>query len=252
MADFPHAPLSSRLIRASLVAATMAAYLALVVWLIGWGWSLWLTTGAATFVLGFFVIEFLSKASSARQLFFRLTPVWLNFGTIGAYAASSSLFGFAFEGVDALFIMVAVQLAFDFFFHRKERPKLADPTTRDAVLRFSPPEGQALVIVFRDSRIASDVPLEVKLGERGFSRLFGPGFAALAVPPGASTLRAEFGSPHVSNDGPSQLTMHLAEGDVCGVHAMLTMDMARVYLRLERLPNLGEAKARLSALPLAA
>lgn len=243
---------SQRLIRASAVGAFGAAYVAFVLWILDWGWPPWAIAAAIAIALGLFAVEFLSRTIDREPLVRRLTPFLLIVGAIGSYAALSAVFGFAFDKAGALVVTLAARFIWDLFFSRKRHRAYATSATRDQVLRFVPPAGRALVIVIRAGKVAADVPLQITVGNQAFAPLFGPGFAALSVDPEATMLRAGFRQSSLSSDGPSNVAIDPSADEVLVFRAVITMDLARVYLRLEPVNDLAEAREALVDLKLAA
>lgn len=241
-----------RLIPASAVAAFGTAYVAFALWVLDWGWPPWAIVAAIAIAVGLFAVELLSRTIDREPLLRRLAPFLVIVAAIGSYAALSALFGFAFDKAGALVVALAARFIWDLFFSRKRHRAYATPATRDQVLRFVPPAGRALVIVIRAGKVAADVPLEITVGNQAFAPLFGPGFAALSVGPEATMLRAGFDPSLLSSDGPSHVAIDPSAGEVLVFRAVITMDLARVYIRLEPVNDLAEAREALGDLKLAA
>ena len=110
---------------------------------------------------------------------------------------------------------------------------VASGEDKAAALALSPPQGQALLIVFREGFVGSMAGMNLSVDGNEIAQLKSPQFTALALAPGQRTLRAGFGGLAGRQNNEAELAVSAAAGQVVAVRATLGMGAVKNTIRLE-------------------
>jgi len=117
---------------------------------------------------------------------------------------------------------------------------------RDAALAFRPPEGKALLVVYREGFIGMAAGLNVMLDGKLVAQLKSPRFVVAPVDPGRHELTAAFGALAGAQNNAGAYVFEAKPGDVIPVRATLAMGALKNTVRLEDAGALEAVRQRLS------
>ncbi len=119
-------------------------------------------------------------------------------------------------------------------------------------LAFQPPEGQGLLIVYREGFVGRAAGLNLALDGREFAQLKAPRFTALTVSPGDHDLTAGFGGLAGPQNRQNLSKVSFQPGDVLAVKASLSMGMVQNTIKLEGVPVDDTLRRKLQGMPMVA
>lgn len=116
---------------------------------------------------------------------------------------------------------------------------------KDQALTFQPPEGQGLLLVYRDGFVGKLVGLNLALDGRPFAQIKSPRFTALAVAPGEHVLTAGFGGLAGPQNRTNESKVTFRAGEVLAVKASVAMGALKNTIRLDGVPVTEDLRAKL-------
>ena len=109
----------------------------------------------------------------------------------------------------------------------------ASEAEKAQALTFQPPEGQGLLIVYREGFVGKAVGLNLALDDRPFAQIKAPRFTAIAVTPGEHVLTAGFGGLAGPQNKTNFSKVTFQPGQVLAVKAGVAMGVLTNTIKLE-------------------
>ena len=150
--------------------------------------------------------------------------------------------------VGAIFGAIAAYAAANMAGNRKVAN--ASQAEKDQALTFTPPEGQGLLLVYRDGFVGKLVGLNLALDGRPFAQIKSPRFTALAVAPGEHVLTAGFGGLAGPQNRTNESKVTFRPGEVLAVKGSVAMGALTNTIRLEGVPVTDDLRAKLRGMPM--
>lgn len=186
---------------------------------------------------------------------------YLTAGIVGLVVAGAISFGLNFITaaggekpdatgwiVGAVFGAIAAYAAANMAGNRRETKASAAEKTQ--ALTFQPPEGQGLLVVYRDGYIGKLVGLNLALDGRPFAQIKSPRFTAVAVTPGEHVLTAGFGGLAGPQNKTNESKVTFRAGEVLVVKASVAMGILANTIRLEAAPLSDDLRGKLGRMPM--
>lgn len=124
----------------------------------------------------------------------------------------------------------------------------ATPYERDQALAFTPPDGQGLLVVYREGFVGKAAGLNVTVDGTVRAQLKSPRFVCLPLAPGSHQVGAAFGALAGAQNNAGNLSFTVAEGQAVVVRATLSMGMLKNTVNLERIDDVDGVRRKLGGM----
>ena len=126
----------------------------------------------------------------------------------------------------------------------------ATAAQKQEALRFSPPMGKSLLVVYREGFVGKLAGLNLALDGREFAQIKSPRFTCLAVPAGAHTLTCAFGGLAGPQSRAGSYAFETTPGGVTVVGIGAQMGLVQGSFKFTIEPDLAKAKSKLDYFPM--
>ena len=129
---------------------------------------------------------------------------------------------------------------------------VASAADRQAALAAAPPEGKALVYLYREGFVAMAAGMDIAVDGRGVAQLKSPRFTRVALAPGPHKVTAAFGGLAGAQSKSGALDLTLAAGQVAVVRIGVSMGLIQGGVTFTPEADTAQAKLKLSGMGMVA
>jgi hypothetical protein len=127
---------------------------------------------------------------------------------------------------------------------------VADDSARAQALKLTPPEGKALVVVWREGFMGMAAGLNIAVDGREVAQLKSPRFTVIALSPGPHKVTAAFGGLAGPQNNPSAFDVEAAAGAVTVLKVGLKMGALKNTVAFTPQDSVADAQAQLARVPM--